>query len=216
MRNSIYVGILVAAFLGCASIQEASKPEVTAESVGACLYKVHNRGAIPLSLVKDIVAALRETPDSVFAVNNNDDIYSSVANEMAPYRSLKHRAAVMGNVMMVQAAFESSFKYGEGRDQSASNTAACTEEAGLYQTSGNMNTFNAEAKATLVPFQASLCKSTTCDEFRRCTKEPVKAFVHGHFMRATRITTRHWGPMVRKEINPWLKRECVKQIEALL
>ena len=192
------------------------RPAITAESVSACLGKIANRGAPKLAVVKDIIEAVRETPESVFAVNNAADIYGSVANEMGPYRSLKHRAAVMAQVMIVQSGFESSWKYGEARDLSASNTAACTEEAGLYQTSGNMNTFNATAKSVLIPFQAKYCKSTTCDEFRRCTKEPVKAFTHGHFMRAARITTRHWGPMVRKEINPWLKRECVKQIEALL
>lgn len=228
MRDNLKVAVLVAfiamvimALSACVTIPESKSHtdtpiEVTKESVSACLYKVHNRGMIPLSLVQDVVAALRETPLETFAVNSNSDVYSSVNSELGPYKSLTHRAAVMGNVMLVQAAFESSYKYGEGRDKSASNTSACTMEAGLYQTSGNMNTFNAESKSVLVPFQAKYCKSTTCDEFRRCTKEPVKAFVHGHFIRAARITTRHWGPMVRKEINPWLSRACVLQIEGLL
>lgn len=192
------------------------KAAITPESVSACMYKVHNRGIVPFSVVRDIVEAIRVTPVSVFAKNGNADVYGSVEREMGPYTSDLHRAAVMGAVMVVQSGFESSWNYQDGRDMSANNTSSCTEEAGLYQTSGNMNTFSVEAKATLQPFMALHCKSTTCSEFRRCTKEPVKAFVHGHFMRAARITTRHWGPMVRKEINLWLRKACALQIEQLL
>lgn len=228
MRNQLKVtlaivvcALAVLALSSCVTIPEPQShsdktKEVTAESASACIYKVHNRGTIPLSLIKDVVSALRETPLSTFEINSAADVYSSVYSELGPYKSLTHRAAVMGNVMLVQAAFESSYKYGEGRDRSASNTSACTEEAGLYQTSGNMNTFSSESKAVLAPLQAKYCRSTDCDEFRRCTKEPVKSFVHGHFIRATRITTRHWGPMVRKEINPWLRRACVAQLQEIL
>jgi hypothetical protein len=215
------MGLMVSILSGCVTAPEAPKPEVTAESVSSCLYRVHNRGVIPLAVVKDVVEALRETPPEVFAVNNNFDVYSSVTKELGPFLNLKHRAAVMGNVMLVQAGYESSWRYGEGRDLSANNTSACTEEAGLYQTSGNLNTFNDEAKQTLIPFQEQHCLPAStvtarCNEFRRCTKEPVKSFVHGHFIRASRITVRHWGPMVRKEINPWLSKACVLQLEALL
>ena len=189
---------------------------VTSDLVAACLYRVPNRGTIPFAMVQDVIAALRETPESVFAPNANFDIYSSVIDKLGPYTTLANRAAVMGNVMLVEAAFESTWNYKEGRDQSASNTSACTEEAGLYQTSGNMNTFNAEAQAVLIPYQKSKCLSTTCEEFKRCTKEPVKSFVHGHFIRASRITVKHWGPILRKEINPYLKKECVAQLEKLL
>lgn len=217
MKLPFYYLAMVLLAAACASMQNIEfRPEITPESVSACMGKVHNRGAPKFEVVKDIVSALRETPIEVFAENKNADVYGSVVGELGPWQSLKHRAAAMGAVMVVQAGFESSWDYFEGRDISASNTSACTAEAGLYQTSGNMNTFSAESKAVLIPLQEKYCKSTTCAEFQRCTKEPVKSFVHGHFIRASRITTRHWGPMVRKEINPWLKRECVKQIEALL
>lgn len=226
--NGIIVGLFIAAIMlvmnACQPSFTVSAPlippaivkPVTIDSVSACLYKVYNRGTIPLSMVQDVVAALRETPESVFATNNNFDIYSSVSDKLGPYTSLKNRAAVLGNVMLVESGFESTWKYDAGRDMSAKNTSACSAEAGLYQTSGNMNTFNNDAASVLVPFQAKYCKSTTCDEFQRCTKEPVKSFVHGHFIRASRITVRHWGPILRKEINPWLKKECVAQIEKLL
>lgn len=214
----VYILIIAIAFAACASIKptDVVKP-VVKEDLAACINnKIHNRGYPSFEVLKDIIEAVRAEPDSVFAENANADVYGSVKAQLGPYTSIKHRRAVMAQVMIVQAGFESSWKYGEGRDMKANNTAACTEEAGLYQTSGNMNTFSPEAKAVLQPFMAGLCKSTTCAEFKRCTKEPVKAFVHGHFMRASRITTRHWGPMVRKEINPWLKKECVSAIEALL
>lgn len=224
MRLATYsavAAIAISCLVGaCATVESVvapiAKKEITEASVSACMVKVHNRGVPKFAVVKDIVEALRATPLEVFAENSNADVFGSVKAELGPWTSLKQRAGAMGAVMVVQSGFESSWKYGEGRDMSANNTSACTEEAGLYQTSGNMNTFNAEAKSVLQPFMAQHCKSTTCAEFKRCTKEPVKAFVHGHFIRASRITTRHWGPMVRKEINPWLKRACAKQIEDLL
>jgi hypothetical protein len=206
----------LAFILIAACVSSSPLPEITPESLSACMYKVHNRGTIPFEVLKDIVTELRATPLEVFEKNNSFDVYSSVQKELGPYTSLKNRAASMGAVMVVQGGFESSWGYKDGRDMNANNTKACTEEAGLYQTSGNMNTFSKESEAVLVPFQALHCKSTTCSEFKRCTKEPVKAFVHGHFMRAARITVRHWGPMVRKEINPWLRRDCASQIESLL
>lgn len=195
---------------------KAAPKEITPSSVSKCLVKVKNRGVVPFTVMKEIIEAVKDTPKEVFAENKNSDVYLSVAEKLGPYSGIKHRMAVMANVMSVQAGFESSWDYKEGRDMSASNTSACTAEAGLYQTSGNMNTFNAEAKEQLVPFMAKHCKNTSCLEFQRCTKEPIKAFVHGHFMRASRITNRHWGPMVRKEINPWLSRACVLQIQGLL
>lgn len=201
--------------LGCTTLAPVAPKEITAESVKSCLGKVYNRGTVPLTLVKDIIEAVRAEPDSVFAPNGSYDVYSSVAAQLGPYESIKHRRAVMANVMMVEAGFESSWNYHDGRDTTANNTSACTSEAGLYQTSGNMNTY-LEPRQELIDLQAKYCRSTTCTEFRRCTMEPVKPFVHAHFMRATRITVKHWGPIKRKEINPWLSRACVKEVEALL
>lgn len=216
MRN-YYLIVIAIAFVACSTMKPmASLPEITADSVSACMYKVSNRGTAPFSVVKDIVEALRATPESVFAENNNADVFGAVKAELGPWTSLKQRAASLGAVMVVQSGFESGWNYFEGRDKSASNTSACTAEAGLYQTSGNINNYLGSARPELIALQSQYCKSTTCDEFQRCTKEPVKAFVHGNFIRASRISVSHWGPIINKKINPWLRKACALQIEALL
>lgn len=175
-------------------------------------YAVKNRGKPRAQVVFDMVKELQATPDAIFAESERvDDIYTSIAPQLGPWRGIKHRKAAMGNVLIVLAGFESSWKYGEGRDQSADNTKPCTEEAGLYQTSGNANSFS----PTLAEFQKLHCE-TGCNAFRACMKKPVLAFVHGHTMRLLRFTIRHHGPLVRKEVNPWLRKSCVDQIEAVL
>lgn len=209
--------LVIAIIFGCSTTQTPKYPEITPESVSMCVYQVHNRGKAPFNVIKDIVLSLRQSPDEVFAPNDNYDIFSSIKPELGPWTSLKQRAASLGAAMVVQAGFESTWDYTEGRDMSANNTSSCTEEAGMYQTSGNMNDFNKEAQDVLKPYQIHMCGGkATCEEFKACTKEPNVSFTHGHFIRASRITVNHWGPIKRKEINPWLSRACASQIESLL
>ena len=218
--KSIVLALLLGACATVAStdaVTEALAPKiVTKATVSACLQKVSNRGVPPLSVVQDIIAEVKATPDSVFAVNENADIYSLVKPELGPYPSIKNRKAVMADVLIVLAGFESSWDYTEGRDLSASNTGACTMEAGMFQTSGNANAFS----PTLGVFQKAKCGNNTCDGFRACAKAPgsafKKEFTIGHTIRLLRFTTKHHGPLVRKEVNKWLSKSCVSQIEALL
>ncbi len=223
--------LLMLALASCAQLEtineELAKPDITLESgiklgeklpvdMSSCLYRVHNRGKIPAWFVEDVIAVAKATPDVVFAPNSNYDIYSSIAPQLGPWRDLKHRKAAMVNVVLVAAGYESSWDYSEGRDMSANNTSSCTEEAGILQSSGNSNYFS----KTLGAYQQQVCGGTSCDNFRACSKSGnstfKKEFPVGHFMRLVRFTIKHHGPLVRKEVNPWLSKACVSAIEKRL
>jgi len=120
---------------------------------------------------------------------------------------------------------ESSGKYCEGRDKSASNTSAETAEAGLFQTS-----YNIRGASPLIPvlFQHYLahpngfldvfkegvyCKSSDLvnygegsgKEFQRLSKE-CPAFAAEVTAVGLRNRMQHWGPIKRKEAE--IRQEC--------
>jgi hypothetical protein len=118
---------------------------------------------------------------------------------------------------------ESSGKYCEGRDRSASNTSAETAEAGLFQTS-----FNARSASPLLPelfAQYSANPNGFIQVFRegiRCSAADLENFGSGDGMEFQRLSKecpafaaefaavglrnirKHWGPINRKgaEVRP--------------
>jgi hypothetical protein len=187
-----------------------TKPVLT-----SCLTKIHNRGAPPLLIVNDIINVIRAMPQSAFAVNDVYDVYSSVYPQLGPYTSMRHRRAVLAEVLIVLGGFESSWNYSEGRDMAANNTSACTQEAGIFQTSANSVQFGAD----LLHLQYDKCTNyvgrTPCEKFIPCTKNDKNLAIEWT-ARLLRHTVAHHGPLLRKEIHPWLRPECVKAIEGNL
>jgi hypothetical protein len=148
-----------------------------------------------------------------------------MTNTQSGYATLRHLFVMMIGLGMR----ESSGKYYEGRDTTASNTSADTAEAGLFQTSWNIkscssnvppllveawenpNGFLAEFQKGLTPTAAGLGSFGSGDGARYqflAKYAPIfHAFVTGVGMRRLR---KHWGPINRKEV------EINKDVDALL
>jgi hypothetical protein len=91
----------------------------------------------PVEFLDQLIDAIDPLPDDVFAENAGHDIYAVMKGSLGPYTSLLHRKAVMCEVLRVQAAFESDWKWNEGVDiknlHSLSHIAG--EETGAFQVS---------------------------------------------------------------------------------
>jgi len=193
-------------------------------SVGAsCKSKVYNRGVPPDWFLSELITWGKSAPNSTFEANSNYDIYSSVKTELGPYKSDKHRRAVMLEVLRVLGGFESSWKHTAGLDttNTSSATNKCREEAGIFQKSQNATYFGTDLKF----MQIDMCKNYTqkniCLNFIACSKDSSgnkanREFIYGFTSLLLRKTVNHHGPVKRKEINKWLSRECVAEFESKL
>jgi len=179
----------------------------------ACKKKVANRGVPPDKFLNELIDWGRQAPDEIFQQNNKTDVYSSVASELGPYSDLLHRKAVMLEVLRVLGGFESSWNFNAGRDitNPTSNTP-CTEEAGIFQCSGNAMNFDASLKRLMR--EASGGK-TDCKTFITLTKQNHQ-FAFEFCGRLLRFTTSHHGPVKRKEINEFLRRDAVTEFQNFL
>jgi hypothetical protein len=178
----------------------------------ACKNRVKNRGRAPDSFLNELVDWARNAPDEIFAANPIYDIYSSVVAQLGPWRDLKHRKAAMLEVLRVLGGFESSWDWGEGVDTGnpASNTP-CTEEAGIFQCSGNSISFDASLQELLM----TAAGKVDCMTFQIETKTN-HLFAIGYCARLIRFTVKHHGPIKRKEINEWLRKDAVSEFESFL
>lgn len=114
--------------------------------------------------------------------------------------------------LRVLGGFESSWNWEEGRDfTNPGSHTACTEEAGIFQCSGNSISYD--------PNLAELLKATTgesdCDTFRAETKANHR-FAIEYCARLLRFTVNHHGSDKRGEILPWLSREAVTEFAQFL
>lgn len=173
---------------------------------------VFNRGTAPDDFLNELVDWCLQAPDEIFLRNENHDIYSQVFEELGSWEDLTHRKAAMLEVLRVLGGFESSWNWREGRDitNPGSNTS-CTEEAGIFQCSGNSMGFDPSLKALL----KSVSGKTDCDTFRAVSKSN-HAFAIEYCARLLRFTVNHHGPVKRKEINSWLSREAVEEFKQFL
>lgn len=182
-----------------------------------CLYKVHNRGRPPEKFLNDLIEWCKAEPDSVFAPNNTYDIYSSIKYQLGPWPAspanyyLRRRAA-MCEALRVLAGFESSWRYNAGRDTTnPSSNKPCTEEAGIFQCSGNAQGFG------LKEYTKLMIGTNDCKEFIKASKnEKNILFIFGFTARLLRATVNHHGPVKRKEINKWLRVDSMLEFETAL
>lgn len=188
----------------------------------ACKSKVYNRGIPPDWFLNELVEWAKTAPDH-FSPNSNYDIYSSVKNELGPYKNDLHRKAVMLESLRVLAGFESSWRHTVGLDTTNASSAQnkCREEAGIFQTSQNATDFGADLKFMQIDQCKNYTQKTICLNFIACSKDSVgnkanRKFVYDFTSLLLRKTVNHHGPVKRKEINKWLKRECVAEFESKL
>ncbi len=178
----------------------------------AAKQHVLNRGVAPDSFLDELVAWGKEAPVEIFAPNSYSDIYSSVKNTLGPWQGNEHRRAVMLEVLRVLAGFESSWDWNAGRDISnpTSDTPETTE-AGAWQVSANSMNFGSELK-DLVYREV---KSLDGIEFQKAMKTNHRLAIE-YIVRLLRRTTHHNGPVLRHEIDPWLRRDAVEEFQTLL
>lgn len=131
---------------------------------------------------------------------------------------------------------ESSGKYCEGRDLSADNVAADTAEAGLFQTSWNINTADSEIAGLLEDYwQNPVGFVDVFKDGATATKDNLNSYGKGTGARyqwlsrfcpafhvfvtavGLRLRRQHWGPINREEVT--LKREAddlLQQVQSLV
>ena len=114
--------------------------------------------------------------------------------------------------MRVLAGFESSWNFNEGRDTTNphSNTPD-TAEAGAWQVSANAMNFGQELKDLVLANVGTL----DGNDFQRAMKQNHPLAIE-FVARLLRRTTHHHGPVLRHEIDPWLRRNAVAEFQALM
>jgi hypothetical protein len=178
----------------------------------AAKQKVLNRGHPPDAFLDELVAWGRAAPDEIFAPNAASDIYSSVAGELGPWGGPLHRRAAMLEVLRVLAGFESSWDWEAGRDTTnPTSVTKVTIEAGAWQVSANSMSFGQELKDLVL----AKVGSVDGNEFQKAMKRDHELAME-YVARLLRRTVNHHGPVKRREINPWLRRDAVEEFQALL
>lgn len=177
-----------------------------------CKAEVSNRGTPPDSFLNELIDWARQAPDEIFKENSNNDIYASVAPEFDPWNGLLHRKAVMLEVLRVLGGFESSWNWHEGRDSTNPlSNIPCTEEAGIFQCSGDSMSFDPSLKKLLEVVSGK----TDCETFIKVSKSNHK-FAIEYCARLLRFTVDHHGPVKGKKIHSCLKRDAVKEFQGFL
>lgn len=155
-----------------------------------------------------------------------------MSNDLFGVDTLRHLFVLLVGLGMR----ESSGRYCEGRDRSASNTKAETAEAGLFQTSFNIREASPELPKLFARYSASPSglkdvfregvRCTAADrrnygsgpgvEFQRLSKE-CPAFAAEFAAVGLRVDRTHWGPINSKaaEIRPEFDA-MLKQIQNLM
>ena len=179
---------------------------------GATRQPVSNRGVPPDSFLDELVAWGKIAPDEIFAPNSNKDVYSNVVGVLGPWEDLRHRRAVMLEVMRVLAGFESSWDWNAGVDvTNATSVTPDTIEAGAWQVSANSMHFGEELKTLVLAKVGSL----DGNDFQRAMKTDHPLAME-YVARLLRRTVNHHGPVKRQEIDPWLREDAVAEFRALL
>lgn len=199
--------------LAAGAAVQAAWPARARTHFSATRARVGNRGRAPEAFLQELVNWGRSAPDEVFAPNAAFDIYSAVAPQLGPYRDLMHRRAVMLEVLRVHAGLESSWNWDEGVDTSkrVANDVR-NEEAGAFQCSCDSLQFGADLQAL---FKQASVGDASCEAFIRVTKQN-HPFAIEYDARLLRHTLAHHGPVKRREIHPWLRRDAVAEFQALL
>ncbi len=184
--------------------------------------KVHNRGRPPIAFLDELAAWGCTASDDIFQPNARYDIYSSIVAKLGPWRDMKHRRAAMLEVLRVLAGFESSWNWEAGVDRTnPSSNTPCTEEAGIFQCSGDSLRYGADLvegsrlRETFQRFGGTGTGDDACNWFRSLTKTH-HAFAMEYCARLLRFTTKHHGPVKHEKIHEWLNVDAMNEIERML
>jgi hypothetical protein len=178
----------------------------------AAKQQVANRGVPPDEFLDQLVAWGKQAPEEIFAPNDVADVYSSVFDALGPWQNNQHRRAVMLEVMRVLAGFESSWNWNEGRDTTnPTSVTPDTIEAGAWQVSANSMNFGQELKDLVLARVGTLDGNA----FQKAMKADHTLAME-YIARLLRRTTHHNGPVLRHEIDQWLRRDSVAEFIAFM
>lgn len=179
----------------------------------ALKFPVSNRGTPPDSFLQELIAWGKTAPDEIFALSNRQDVYVSVRRELETHNNLPHRRAVMLEVLRVLAGFESSWNWNEGVDRANQHSLHHLDgqETGIFQVSFNSTNFDLSLRDCVRRYCGSLNVKQFIDQMKK-----QHAFALEYAARLLRFTVRHNGPVLRKEINPWLRVAAVAEFEQAL
>lgn len=185
----------------------------------ATRQKVHNRGIPSDSFLMTLVTWAKTAPDEIFAPNSNQsDIYTLIApvlgNATSPrWDSLLHRRAALMEAIRVHAGFESSWKWQEGVDVTNPNSMADIEgqETGILQVSFNSSRLGNGALKEFVKSHGI----ETAQKFIPAMKENHPLALE-YYARLVRINILWAGPLKRKEILPWLRKDAMQEFQSML
>jgi hypothetical protein len=176
--------------------------------------RVSNRGEPPDSFLSTIIDWAKYADADIFSPNSNSgDIYTSIEPVLGPWESLLHRRAAMLEVMRVHAGFESSWNWNEGVDITNQSSMKHLEgqETGIFQVSFD-STYIANGAMKAFALENGIGTAATFI--------PAMKVNHGlalnYYARLIRINIRWAGPLVRHEIDPWLRRGAVEEFQTLL
>jgi hypothetical protein len=188
--------------------------------------RVFNRGTASDSFLTEMIEWAKNAPNEIFEPNPLNDIYAKVRPELGPYENLRHRKAVMLEVMRVLAGFESSWDWKEGVDTSRlGNDTPENSEAGAWQVSYDARFLHQSLRDLLA--RRGITNGIKFQQAMKFDHPLAMEFV----ARLMRVSTFHNGPLYKGEerakirsslrsaehsIYPWLSREAVGEFEALL
>lgn len=172
--------------------------------------KVSDQGAPPDEFLEEQVTWGQAQDDLLFEENSNADIYSLIEPTLGPWTGILHRRAAMLEAMRVHAAFESSWRWTDGKDPKNRNPDPSSWETGAFQVS-----FDSTAKS---PSLIAFCRAQGAGTLGSFI--PAMKSDHGlalsYYARLVRVDITWAGPLVRREILPWLSRESVAEFQSLL
>jgi hypothetical protein len=186
----------------------------------ATKQSVSNRGIPPDSFLDELVAWGVDAPADIFAdFSNSDGVFARVKSILGPYDDIRHRRAVMLEVMRVLAGFESSWNWNQGTDADADAKALKAGaprspgqiEAGAWQVSANSMGLGIELRVIV----AAEIGSTGAKEFQKAMKENHPLAME-YIARLLNRTITGNGPLIRDDINKWLKRDAVAEFRGFL
>ena len=185
-----------------------------AMSFQATKAHVLTRGEPPDSFLEELVEWGRAADEEIFYPNKNPaDIYAHIKPILGPWTSLLHRRAAMLEVMRVHAGFESSWHWSEGVDvtNQRSVTHLESQETGIFQVSFDSTYINSGA---MKPFAAEKGIGSVGSFISKMKTDHQLALEY--YARLVRVSIRWAGPLVRHEVDLWLRPEAMNEFAQLL
>lgn len=163
-----------------------------------------------LNTLTDAGAMLLKTEPAIFDAERLDGILAWTQRELGPFISTEHKAACAMEALRCLASFESSYNWTTGKDPANKSPDPNTWEAGVFQVSYNSIRLDKSLKA--------MCEGRDIFDAQSFVHDQKNdhAFACAYAIKLLLVTTRANGPAVRREINPWLKREAVQEFLSFL